>query len=171
MKDPIERADAIAALDDEITITGTANAFVVKDYVQRVLRKLRDLPSAQPTQTNAESTQDFGRDTNVPSTDCISREAAINAINKAFKHVFEWDGTEPLGRRVLKDVPSAQPRRETGSWTEKHHAYADEEKVIEEWQSCKCSVCGRYDTRPYLYYFNEPNFCSWCGADMREVDA
>ena len=48
MKDPIERADAIAALDDEITITGTANAFVVKDYVQRVLRKLRDLPSAQP---------------------------------------------------------------------------------------------------------------------------
>lgn len=48
MKDTIERADAIAALDDEITITGTANASVVKDYVQRVLRKLRDLPSAQP---------------------------------------------------------------------------------------------------------------------------
>lgn len=57
--------------------------------------------------------------------------------------------------------------RKTGKWLERHHAYADEEKAIEEWQSCKCSVCGRYDTRPYMYYFSEPRFCSWCGADMR----
>ena len=62
---------------------------------------------------------------------------------------------------------SIEPERKTGKWLERHHAYADEEKVIEEWQSCKCSVCGRYDTRPYLYYFSEPRFCSWCGADMR----
>lgn len=59
------------------------------------------------------------------------------------------------------------PDRKVGKWLEKHHAYSDEESVIEEWQSCRCSECGRYDTRPYLYYFDEPNFCSWCGARMK----
>ena len=63
-------------------------------------------------------------------------------------------------------LPSAQPERKKGKWTERHHAYSDEEQPIEEWQSCKCSECGRYDTRPYLYYFSEPRFCSWCGAEM-----
>lgn len=67
----------------------------------------------------------------------------------------------------IKDLPSAQSERKRGKWTEKHHAYSDEESVIEEWQSCRCSECGRYDTRPYLYYFDEPNFCSWCGARMK----
>lgn len=48
LNDLIKRESAIAALDDEITITGTTNAIVVKDYVQRVKRKLEQLPSAQP---------------------------------------------------------------------------------------------------------------------------
>lgn len=65
------------------------------------------------------------------------------------------------------EVQPTIEERKTGKWIEKHHAYSDEEKVIEEWQSCQCSVCGRYDTRPYMYYFDEPHFCSWCGADMR----
>ena len=67
---------------------------------------------------------------------------------------------------MLKRQPTIEERKK-GKWEEKHHAYADEEKVIEEWQSCRCPVCGRYDTRPYMYYFDEPHFCSWCGADMR----
>ena len=39
----------------------------------------------------------------------ISRQAAIDAINKAFERVFAWDGTSPLGDKVLENVPSAQP--------------------------------------------------------------
>lgn len=66
---------------------------------------------------------------------------------------------------MVASSPTIEERK-TGKWVERHHAYADEEKAIEEWQSCKCSVCGRYDTRPYLYYFSEPRFCSWCGAKM-----
>ena len=58
-----------------------------------------------------------------------------------------------------------QEKRKTGKWLGKEVIHADEAKeAIEEWQSCKCSVCGRYDTRPYLYYFSEPRFCSWCGS-------
>lgn len=61
---------------------------------------------------------------------------------------------------------SAQSERQNGKWVDKTHAYS-KECHIDEWQSCKCSQCGRYDTRPYMYYFVEPNYCSWCGADMR----
>ena len=73
-------------------------------------------------------------------------------------------------RATINHMPTIEPERKKGKWIE-HHVYADEEKVIEEWQSCKCSVCGRYDTRPYLYNFDEPHFCSWCGADMRQIGA
>lgn len=48
MSDLIDRQAAIDALSDEITITGVTNAIIVKDYVQRVKRKLENLPSAQP---------------------------------------------------------------------------------------------------------------------------
>lgn len=41
--------------------------------------------------------------------DTISRQAAIDAINKAFERVFAWDGTSPLGDKVLENVPSARP--------------------------------------------------------------
>lgn len=67
----------------------------------------------------------------------------------------------------VDNQPTIEPERKNGKWTEKHHAYSDEESVIEEWQSCRCSECGRYDTRPYMYYFSEPNYCSWCGAKMK----
>ena len=40
-------------------------------------------------------------------TDTISRQAAIDAINKALSRVF----TEPCGEQILKDLPSAQPER------------------------------------------------------------
>ena len=43
--------------------------------------------------------------------DLISRQAAIEAINKAFERVFAWDGTSPLGDKVLENVPSAQPEQ------------------------------------------------------------
>lgn len=39
--------------------------------------------------------------------DLISRAEAIDAINKAFERVFAWDGTGPLGDKVLENVPSA----------------------------------------------------------------
>lgn len=55
--------------------------------------------------------------------DLISRQAAINAINKAFERVFAWDGTGPLGDKVLENVPSVQPERKWISCSNppKHH--------------------------------------------------
>lgn len=37
--------------------------------------------------------------------------------------------------------------------------------LIGEVQSCRCKKCGKYTTIPYLYYFDEPNFCMWCGEE------
>lgn len=70
-----------------------------------------------------------------------------------------------------KEVTLDSSGRNVGYWTEKEVIDEDEaKKSIVEWQSCRCSVCKRYDTRPYLYYFNEPRFCSWCGAEMKGED-
>jgi hypothetical protein len=100
-----------------------------------------------------------------PMSDTISRQAAIaNAISGRTREIDgeKWIRVSEV-RESIKTLPSAEPK--TGKWLEKEVIYADEAKeTIEEWQSCKCSKCGRYDTRPYLYYFSEPRFCSWCGA-------
>ena len=105
-------------------------------------------------------------------SDLIDRQAAIDEIDEWIKAFRENGHKESAADACLIQdgiiqIPSAQPERKKGKWEEKHHAYSDEESVIEEWQSCRCSECGRYDTRPYMYYFNEPNYCSYCGADMR----
>ena len=53
MGDLISRRAAIDALNDEITVTGKANAIVVQDYIRRVNLRLHDLPSAQSEQVRA----------------------------------------------------------------------------------------------------------------------
>lgn len=55
--------------------------------------------------------------------------------------------------------------RSKGEWLEKE--VFDTKGQIEQWQSAKCSVCGKYHTTPYLYYFDNYHFCPNCGADMR----
>lgn len=56
-----------------------------------------------------------------------------------------------------------------GEWEEKETFHnADDNPIIEEWQSARCSVCNKYHTTPYMYYFNNYNFCPNCGADMRK---
>lgn len=105
--------------------------------------------------------------------DPISRQAAIDAIDEIESEVADGDGFQyEKWRQFFCDLPSADvPDIPFGKWLEREVIHAKEAKaIITEWQSCKCSVCGCYDTRPYLYCFNEPRFCSWCGADMRGED-
>ena len=48
MDDYISRQAAINALDGEFNITGRENAETIRDYINSVNKKLRELPSAQP---------------------------------------------------------------------------------------------------------------------------
>ena len=74
-------------------------------------------------------------------------------------------------RQMVEEMLTVVPERKRGRWLDKKVVRPTNYGCIAEWQSCKCSECGRYDTRPYMYYFDEPNFCSWCGAEMREDEA
>ena len=47
MDDIISRQDAIDALDGEFNITGRENAETIRDYINGVNKKLRELPSAE----------------------------------------------------------------------------------------------------------------------------
>lgn len=94
-------------------------------------------------------------------SDLIDRQAAIDAVTP-------FDDEYRI-RDEIEDLPSAQPERKKGEWIEREVTHIDDleaKDIITAWQSCKCSVCGRYDTRPYMYYFNAPKYCSWCGAEM-----
>ena len=98
-------------------------------------------------------------------SDLITRQAAIDAINKAFERVFAWDGTGPLGDKVLENVPSAQPERKTGRWVERNPQNSPDCRLIE------CSECGNAYIVGYNIDYDDwidgRNFCMKCGADLR----
>ena len=102
-------------------------------------------------------------------SDLIDRDVAIDAITqRADKvdsvHSAFWEGLI-IARNIVENIPSAEPERKKGKWIEKD--VCETKGQIEEWQSAKCSVCGKYHTTPYLYYFDDYAFCPNCGAEMR----
>ena len=50
-----------------------------------------------------------------------------------------------------------------GEWLEKE---VNSDNAIEEWQSARCSVCDKYHTTPYMYYFSHYDYCPHCGTRM-----
>ena len=63
----------------------------------------------------------------------------------------------------------SEPKR--GEWEEREiFCVADDNPIITEWQSARCSKCNKYHTTPYMYYFSNYNFCPNCGAQMKGVD-
>lgn len=54
--------------------------------------------------------------------------------------------------------------RPTGHWTEKEVFDNQDSEVIDCYQSARCSICGKYHTTPYSYYFDNYNFCPNCGS-------
>ena len=105
------------------------------------------------------------------SDDLISRRAAIDALGEApevwmdtpeeFASLNQWE----MDVTAIEAVPSVE--RPKGHWESKEVLSNADGEVIEEWQSARCSNCGRYHTTPYMYYFNKYNYCPNCGADMR----
>lgn len=89
-------------------------------------------------------------------TDLIDRQAAIDALSRG-------EGCGNVCRRALERLPSAQPERKKGQWLQKE---VEDVEGFDEVQVAKCSVCDRYHTTPYMYYFSDFNFCPNCGAKM-----
>ena len=144
MSDLIDRQ---AAIDDIWTVSQLAP--LDREWIDRWLRQL---PPANTSETPN-------------SSDTISRQAAIDALY----HVDEYNGRSVEAIRKLPPAQPEQPEPKRGEWLERDVIDEPKGKHITQWQSARCSVCGRYHTTPYLYSFTHYNFCPNCGADMREV--
>ena len=144
------------------------------DVINRAVTKeaarwsVEELSSAQPEER-----------TETHACDCISRQAAIdalkehralycdNTLNSFSKLSYaEKSRIDELDTAIatLVNLPSAQPTiepRAKGEWiiegTELNHRL-------------RCSCCSSLAIwAPYAMSFIAPNFCPNCGADMREV--
>ena len=102
-----------------------------------------------------------------------TKEAAIWIMNLSAdigkaEHKDLWHYEQALYeiRDLLENLPAADVQEvKHGRWIERtvHEA---QRLHPDEWQSAKCSNCGKYHTTPYLYYFDVYNFCPNCGAKM-----
>lgn len=97
-------------------------------------------------------------------SDLISRQAAIDAIENTDCEISA-DAWDELTDSIMQ-LPSVEPRKK-GRWIEKE---VFDNSSIDEWQSAQCSACGLYHTTPYLYYFDNYNFCPNCGARMEVTE-
>ena len=79
--------------------------------------------------------------------------------------------TESEEHKLLLELIDSMEVEEVdrGNWIEKkvkENVDDHNEPIIPFWQSAKCSVCGRYHTTPYLYYFDMFRYCPNCGSTM-----
>lgn len=76
--------------------------------------------------------------------------------------------SQAMYRDEIRSVPTADVSPVVyGKWEECEIVQEDGDyKIIEEWQSARCSVCGKYHTTPYMYHFDHFNYCPNCGAKM-----
>ena len=166
--DLISRTAAIDAAEKIIERDTSGNNAVVNAMIAWS-EYIRALPSAQPDLPIKEKCAfcphcnncDVNDDLSIqPCVDTISRQAAIDALDKRFDNVPMELTAEILKlRKDLRELPTIQPERQKGEWIEIssiNHTY-------------KCSECGRLlvnitDGKNNVAK-NYP-YCH-CGADMR----
>ena len=113
----------------------------------------------------------------------IDKQAAIDEMRERQLSANEWyttakakDDEEIMVRAdsaiacfiecilTLKKMPSADVQQvRHGKWEERK---VSDKNCIDEWQTACCSVCHKYHTTPYMYYFDNYNYCPNCGARM-----
>ena len=105
-------------------------------------------------------------------SDYISRQAAIDKFEPWLKVEGYSEGERNMLKATLYELrimPTADVVPVVhGRWEEREVTDDLGAKVITEWQSCKCSVCGKYLTTPYMYFFTGYAYCPNCGASMMD---
>ena len=96
--------------------------------------------------------------------DLISRQAAIEALDKRFDKIPMEQTTEILKlRKDLRGLPSIQSEQKRGRWI-----YGEDEYGIDGYHCDKCGFFVPWDyTHKFINYIEDYNFCPSCGADMR----
>ena len=83
--------------------------------------------------------------------------------NSRVFHSYGYDEGYKDGYAKGYEDGKIEQEPKVGEWLEKE---VNSDKVIEEWQSARCSVCDRYHTTPYMYYFSHYDYCPHCGTRM-----
>ena len=120
---------------------------------------------------------DFDKDINVPANDCISRQAAIDAVHEEFDECLVWDEsgeyTADEVERILDRVPSVEKyvpvtnagiraaETKKGRWIVEHGVFMHDGIYGDMYH---CSVCGYRERNPEGF-----NYCPNCGAKMSEI--
>lgn len=149
--DLISRADAIEAVKEEIRFYEETTKDQQEEFdegficgMHRAKTRIRELPSAdKPTELLDDGTLKV----NVKSGAKVNR-------------VLVWGDDGSGGLYYADDRPS-------GEWEDKEvFSETNDDHIVDEWQSARCSICGKYHTTPYMYYFDSFNYCPNCGAKM-----
>ena len=138
--DCISRQAAIDAFNtnlNELIVGGEENAKTVENYLNRVLDKIKCLPSA------------LGTNLAEVGTDTISRQAAINKIlgQPPEPHYPSWYAEQ------IKELPSAQPEI----------LACGEGELIVQPEIVRCKDCTHYDGEwcfENRHYLKDYDFCS-----------
>lgn len=92
----------------------------------------------------------------------MTREEAIEWL-EVMKETAIFEQYEALKMAI----EALQAEAVQGEWEDREvFNETDDDYFVEEWQSARCSVCGKYHTTPYMYYFDDFNYCPNCGAKM-----
>ena len=139
------------AVLDVITHELMCGAVVDQCGLETAYDLIKELPPEKRTEERTET----------HACDCISRQAAIDALS----HMMDTDGFRDgwaVSRAnvdcMLRYLPSVEPERKTGKWIIK----------IEDWNRWTCSECG-FSTRTDIHVTLGYDYCPKCGAPM-EVD-
>lgn len=194
MSDLIDRRAAIDALEnDKASLDRIIRGMSANDVRLDVYVSQRNQVNYDIDTINNLPTAQLGTDLAEVGADMISRRAAIDFVENQSVWVSytqgDWDKAKAAGdetefvediiRQTKKaiqsmiqlDLPSAQPMQKKGEWIERSVFDEPQGKRIEQWQSAKCSVCGKYHTTPYLYKYTYHDFCPSCGAKMDGGDS
>ena len=105
-------------------------------------------------------------------SDLISRAKVMNVVQNADDGNIPYEiikdiiqGLPSVSAAPIQGLPSVSAER-VGEWVEKEK-HEDEDTHITEWQSARCSLCGKYLTTPFMYYFTDYPYCPSCGAKMK----
>lgn len=134
MDDLISRRKAIEAIE-QLNIPEDMCVFEILSHIQLAIGTL---PSAQPEkmQLSTEKMQLSKEDATKDTTfDCISRQAAIDAVHIQADDDGWWTGTVHDMEELLKGLPSAQPEH-----TETHECDCERTETHES-----CTDCPLYD--------------------------
>ena len=121
-------------------------------------------PFAQPQSTMGQVT-----DAVQSTKDCISRQAAIDALEEI--DCSDGDGLSALKCDAVDDaivtikaLPSAQQKRKKGRWIYGEHDIA----MCDGYRCDKCGFFVPWDYKfKFIDFINDYHFCPNCGSDMR----